>query len=183
MAKPADLDISEGDTRGRGKSAPASSRPKQRRSDEFRVNYLIHDTSRVRRLLFDQEMRPYGVTHVQWTTLAQLSRSKTGAMAQADLAALLGVGKVAVSRMIDRMVANDLVERRPDKNDRRVNLIHITPKAEDILDRMTEVSRRINRQLLEGLTVEEIRAMEHALTTIKNNARNLLRLDEVPEDG
>lgn len=183
MAKPAELDVAEADTRGRRKAAPAGSRPKQRRSDEFRVNYLIHDTSRVRRLLFDQEMRPYGVTHVQWTTLAQLSRSKTGAMAQADLAALLGVGKVAVSRMIDRMVANGLVERGPDRNDRRVNLIHITTKAEDILDRMTEVSRRINRQLLEGLTAEDVAAMERALTAIKNNARNLLRPDEIPEEA
>lgn len=183
MAKPAGLDIAEADARGHRKGAPEGSRPKQRRSDEFRVNYLIHDTSRVRRLLFDQEMRPHGVTHVQWTTLAQLSRSRTGAMAQADLAALLGVGKVAVSRMIDRMAANGLVERRPDKNDRRVNLIHITSKAEDILDRMTEVSRRINRQLLDGLTAAEISAMERALMTIKNNARNLLRLDEIPEEG
>lgn len=146
------------------------------------MNYLIHDTSRVRRLLFDQEMRPHGVTHMQWTTLAQLSRSKTSAMAQADLAALLGVGKVSVSRMIDRMVANDLVERRPDRDDRRVNLIHITPKAEGILDRMTEVSRKLNRQLLEGLSREQIGAMEQALATIKENARNLLLSDEISEE-
>ncbi|MBR0672700.1 MarR family winged helix-turn-helix transcriptional regulator [Neoroseomonas soli] len=147
------------------------------------MNYLIHDTSRIRRMLFDQEMRPHGVTHMQWTTLAQLSRSKTGAMAQADLAALLGVGKVAVSRMIDRMVANGLVERRPDRDDRRVNLIHPTSKAEGILNRMTEVSRKLNRELLEGLSEEQISAMEHALATIKKNARNLLRSEEVTEEG
>ncbi len=46
-------------------------------------------------------------------------RSATQGMAQADLAGLLGVGKVAISRMIDRLAASGLVERRPDSEDRR----------------------------------------------------------------
>lgn len=145
------------------------------RSEEFRVNYLIHDVSRLRRLLFDQEMRPFGVTHVQWTTLAQLSRSSGQGMTQSDLARLLGVGKVATSRMVDRLEAGGLVTRGTDTADRRVNLILITPKASGILVQMTKVSRQINRQLQEGLTEEQVRAMEHALAAIKRNVRSLLQ--------
>lgn len=143
--------------------------------EEFRVNYLIHDVSRLRRQLFDQEMRPHGVTHVQWTTLAQLSRSATGGMTQVDLARLLDVGVVAVSRMLDRLEAIGLVERRADPGDRRANLVHLTPKADGILARMAEVSRQVNARLLEGLSAKEIAAMERGLATLKRNARAQLR--------
>lgn len=152
--------------------------PASRRSEEFRVNYLIHDVSRLRHLLFDQEMRPYGVTHSQWTTLAQLSRSTTRSMTQADLAQLLGVGRVAVSRMIDRLEANGFVTRCTGTEDRRVNLISLTSRADDILERMTKVSRRLNRLLQDGLSQEQIDGMEHALATMKRNARALLREEE-----
>jgi DNA-binding MarR family transcriptional regulator len=135
------------------------------------VNYLIHDVSRLRRQLFDQEMRPHGVTHVQWTTLAQLSRSPTGSMAQVDLARLLDAGVVAVSRRLDRLEAIGLVERRPAPADRRVNLVHLTRKAGKILARMAEVSRRVNARLLHGLSEREIEAMERGLAMLKRNAR------------
>lgn len=163
------------------KKAVVEGAPPAARSEEFRVNYLIHDVSRLRRLLFDQEMRPYGVTHVQWTTLAQLSRSSRKSMTQADLARLLGVGKVATSRMVDRLEAAGLVTRGTDTADRRVNLIVITPKASEILAQMTKVSRQINKQLQEGLTEAQVRAMEHALATIKRNARSLLKDEDATD--
>ena len=146
----------------------------QGQSEQFRVNYLIHDVSRLRRLLFDQEMRPYGITHAQWTTLAQLSRSATGSMTQADLARLLGIGKVAVSKLIDRLEKTGLVKRVYDPNDRRVNLICSTPEAEVILSKMTDVSRLLNHQLLEGIDQKHISTMEKVLAAIKRNARVLL---------
>lgn len=45
------------------------------------------------------------------------------------------------------------------------------------------MSRKLNRGLLNGLPEEQISAMEHALATIKKNARTLLRSEEVSEEG
>lgn len=56
-----------------GESAP-SSRPSAQ-SPQFRIGFLVHDVSRMRRTLFDQEMKPLGITRSQWWVLAQLSRS------------------------------------------------------------------------------------------------------------
>lgn len=46
-----------------GESAP-SSRPSAQ-SPQFRIGFLVHDVSRMRRTLFDQEMKPLGITRSQ----------------------------------------------------------------------------------------------------------------------
>src|SRR5215210_165820 len=70
----------------------------------FRFGFLIHDVSRMRRTLFDEEMKPLGITRSQWWALSALSRRNDGMM-QVDLAKLLEVGKVTVGGLIDRLEA------------------------------------------------------------------------------
>ena len=144
-------------------------------SSEFRIGVLVHDVSRLRQILFDQEMRPKGVTRAQWWLLAQLSRNGQGGMAQAELARLLGQGKVATGSMLDRLEAAGLVERRPDPLDRRINRIFVTAKGQGILGDMVEVGRRLNGLVLAGLAPEQLAVADQVLTAIKRNLRRALR--------
>lgn len=148
-------------------------------SGEFRIGFLIHDLSRLRQILFDQEMRPHGVTRAQWSVLAQLSRKEDGAMTQAQLARLLGLGKVAVGSMIGRLEAAGLVVRQDDALDRRVHRILVTDKGRRVLARMVEVGRGLNELILAGLSTEELAVADRVLTAIRRNIRRTLR----DEDG
>jgi MarR family transcriptional regulator, transcriptional regulator for hemolysin len=144
------------------------------RSSEFRIGFLVHDVSRLRQILFDQAMKPHGVTRAQWWTLAQLSRSGGEGMAQAELARHLGLGKVAVGSMIDRLEGGGLVERRVDAEDRRINRIHVTPRGHAMLDRMVAVGRRLNRTILDGLPAQDLAVADQVLTRIRRNLRAAL---------
>ena len=146
---------------------------------EFRIGFLIHDVSRLRQILFDQEMRPHGVTRAQWSVLAQLSRKDERGMTQAELARLLGLGKVAVGSMIDRLEAAGLVVRRNDALDRRSYRIFVTAKSRKVLARTVEVGRGLNGRILAGLSTEEVAVADQVLTTIRRNIRRALR----DEDG
>ena len=146
---------------------------------EFRIGFLIHDVSRLRQILFDQEMRPHGVTRAQWSVLAQLSRKDEGGMTQAELARLLGLGKVAVGSMIDRLEAAGLVVRRDDALDRRVHRVLVTAKGRKVLARMVEVGRGLNGRILAGLSAEEVAVADRVLTTIRRSIRRALH----DEDG
>ncbi|MDO9713724.1 MarR family winged helix-turn-helix transcriptional regulator [Paracraurococcus lichenis] len=145
---------------------------------EFRIGFLIHDASRLRQILFDQEMRPHGVTRAQWSVLAQLSRKEAGAMTQAELARLLGLGKVTVGSMIDRLEAAGLVIRKGDALDRRIHRVFVTAKGHEIQARMVEVGRRLNAEILAGLSADEIAAADHVLTIIRRNIRRVLHDEE-----
>jgi MarR family transcriptional regulator, transcriptional regulator for hemolysin len=143
-------------------------------SSEFRIGFLVHDVSRLRQILFDQAMKPHGVTRAQWWTLAQLSRAGGDGMAQAELARHLGLGKVAVGSMIDRLEGGGLVERRVDPADRRINRIHVTSRGHQVLDRMVAVGRRLNDVILEGLPAADLAVADQVLTRLRRNLRAAL---------
>jgi MarR family transcriptional regulator, transcriptional regulator for hemolysin len=144
------------------------------RSSEFRIGFLVHDVSRLRQILFDQAMKPHGVTRAQWWTLAQLSRAGGEGMAQTELARHLGLGKVAVGGMIDRLEGGGLVARRIDAADRRINRIHLTPRGHAILDRMVAVGRRLNKVILDGVSAADLAVADQVLTRLRRNLRAVL---------
>ena len=76
---------------------------------DLRLGYLIHDVSRLRRMMFDRALAPLGITRSQWWVLAFISR-KDG-MPQTQLAQELDVGKVALGALIDRLEAAGFVTR------------------------------------------------------------------------
>ncbi|RAI57944.1 MarR family winged helix-turn-helix transcriptional regulator [Roseicella frigidaeris] len=158
-----------------------------RTNGEFRIGFLVHDVSRLRQILFDQEMRPHGVTRAQWSVLAQLSRKENGGMTQAELARLLGLGKVAVGSMLDRLESAGLVVRRHDAHDRRINRVFVTAQGRRILGRMVEVGRRLHGQVLAGLSAEEVATANHVLARMRRNIRQALQegsaFADRPEDA
>ncbi|MBR0683014.1 MarR family transcriptional regulator [Roseomonas eburnea] len=157
-------------------SAPQrQARGRSQGSSEFRIGFLVHDVSRLRQTLFDQAMKPHGVTRAQWWALAQLTRyDPSGGMTQAELARLLGLGKVAVGGMIDRLEAAGLVVRKADAADRRINRVYVTARGSRVLDRMVAVGRDLNRSVLRGVSREDLEATDRVLTALGKRLRGML---------
>ena len=115
-------------------------------SDEdwaIRLGFYIHDTSRLRRIIYNAALKPAGVTRSQAWVLAYLSR-KDG-MAQSDLAGQLDLGKVALGGLVDRLEAAGLVERRADAKDRRMKRIFLTAAGRKVVRKMRSISGQIGR--------------------------------------
>lgn len=145
---------------------------------DFRIGFIVHDVSRVRRTLFDNEMKPYGITRSQWWALAQLSRtlkkSKEEGILQTDLASILNVGKVTVGGLIDRLEANGYVERRPDAKDRRAKRVVVTDRGHAVLEMMMSIGRKLNEKIFAGIEPENVRIAEEVLSKMKTNILNEL---------
>lgn len=144
--------------------------PGEEASDEdwaIRLGFYIHDTSRLRRVIFDAALKPAGVTRSQAWVLAYLSRSD--GMAQSELAAQLDLGKVALGGLIDRLEAAGLVERRPDADDRRVKRIFLTAAGRRVVNKMRKISGPTNAEILAGIDPDEVRAAARTLRRIKEN--------------
>ncbi len=156
----------------------APQRKRTVRDTGFRIGFLVHDVSRLRQTMFDQAMKPFGVTRAQWWALAQLTRhDPAGGLTQAELARLMGLGKVATGAMVGRLEAAGLVSRRPDVADRRLNRVFVTRRGSRVLERMIEVGRALNDRLLEGLDSGEIDAADRVLTALGSRLRALLAAD------
>lgn len=129
---------------------------------------VIHELAHLMRTRFDQRARQHDMTRAQWVILYKLDRSP--GLTQNDLAAMIEVEPITVARLIDRLEAKGLVERRHDPNDRRVWRLHLLPAAEPILEEIT-VARQDMLELLLGdaVTPEKAAAAEATLRLMKSN--------------
>jgi MarR family transcriptional regulator for hemolysin len=138
-----------------------------------RLGFLMHDVSRLRRMVFDDFMKPLGVTRSQWWVLAYLSRHD--GMIQSDLADVLELGKAALGGLVDRLEASGLIERRLDAADRRVKRIHLTPSGAHTIKKMRQLSHDMSERILEGLGLEERHQLSDMLALVKQNLVNIKR--------
>lgn len=164
----------------RGHPAKRADRPVA--SNWFRLGYLIHDVSRMRRTLFDQHMKPEGITRSQWWVLANLSRQQEDGIMSSELAKLLDVGKVTLGGLIDRLETAGYVYRRADKLDRRAKKIFITAAGYALIDRMRVITERLNQQICTGLTEDEVHSTELNLIRLKDNLRDMLAEEDPAVD-
>ncbi len=141
---------------------------------QFRLGFLIHDVSRLRRTVVDKVMKPLGITRSQWWVLTNLSRDSSHEMMQTELANVLDIGKVALGGLLDRLEANGYIARRADPVDRRAKRISLTPKGEKMLDDMEERASRLNEQMLLDLTPGEIAKAEGMMHKMK---KRLIEMD------
>src|SRR5262245_21708678 len=107
--------------------------------NSFRLGYLIHDVSRMRRTVYDHHMRPMGLTRAQWWVLANRSRHGADGIVTAELAKLMDVGRVTLGGLIDRLEVAGYVYRRADKQDRRARHVFITDAGYALIEQMRVV--------------------------------------------
>lgn len=135
------------------------------RSWDLRLGYLIHDVSRLRRVSFDRELAPLGITRSQWWVLAFISRND--GLQQTRLAFELDVGKVALGSLIDRLEASGFVERRADSKDRRVKRVFLTDAARELMSKIQPINDEFNAKILEGIPREDLELTSRTLYAMK----------------
>ncbi|WP_284734849.1 MarR family winged helix-turn-helix transcriptional regulator [Sphingosinicella terrae] len=141
---------------------------------QFRLGFLVHDVSRLRRTVVDKALGPLGITRSQWWVLANLSRHDGEGMMQTELARVLDIGKVALGGLLDRLESNGYVARKPDPVDRRAKRIEMTDAGADLLAAIQDRAAALNRQMMAGITAQEIAATEDILHRMK---QRLLEMD------
>lgn len=118
---------------------------------------LLHDVARMLRTRFDQYARNMGLTRAQAIILSRLSRQP--GLSQNEMAAICEVEPITVGRLIDRLEARGLVERRADPADRRIRRLHLLPAAEPLLAEIDFYRNQLNdefKRLLPKATHDEL---------------------------
>ncbi|WP_068076663.1 MarR family winged helix-turn-helix transcriptional regulator [Novosphingobium lentum] len=133
----------------------------------FRLGFLIHDVSRLRRTIVDKVQKPLGITRSQWWVLTNLARDPGNEMMQTELANVLDIGKVALGGLLDRLEASGYIERKADPVDRRAKRIVMTPAGATVLAGMEARAIALNREMLDVVTPDEIRQAEEILGRMK----------------
>lgn len=131
--------------------------------------FTIMDVARMLRTYADQRGRQFGISRAQWTVLVRIDR--TEGLKQSELAEILDLQPISLTRLLDRLSDNGLIERRPDPNDRRANRLYLKPAARPVLDQLAHLSNDIMTTVLEGLDSKTVEHMLEDLNLVKDNLR------------
>ena len=127
----------------------------------------IHEIERLVKKRFDRFAETTGMSRAQWHVLAHVSKRE--GINQATLADLVGVEPITICRMVDRLEALGLVERRPDPNDRRARLIHMMEAGRPGLERMRAAAQALFIEALDGISEDEQAILARLLGRIQTN--------------
>src|SRR3954452_20813269 len=142
------------------------------RSPQREFAFLINDVARLLRTHADQRARRFGMTRAQWAVLARLEYAE--GLKQAELAELLDLQPITLTRLVDRLCANGLIERRPDPNDRRAKQLYLTPAAHPLIDRILDHDEDLAEPVLEGIEPAAIDLMLSKLGLARDNLRRAI---------
>lgn len=129
--------------------------------------FEIGETAHALRRAFDRRATTLGVTRAQWKVLFRLSRMP--GLRQIELADLLDVEPITLSRIIDRLEEAGLVERVADPTDRRAWRLELTAKAQPLIAKLRTLAEELMDQAFAGLTNEDLELMRGKLAKIRDN--------------
>ncbi len=132
------------------------------------IGYLL---KRLRMFLdraVDGEMVELDLTDVQWGPLLMLHHGM-GTTA-AELARVTCADTGAMTRLIDRLEAKDLVRRVPSEQDRRVVQLELTPEGTRLCREIPYGLARVMNATLRGFSRDEVETLKSLLQRMLANA-------------
>src|ERR1700730_12536707 len=133
--------------------------------------FLLKEVSRRYVLRFEQRAREISLTLPQCKALVRLEKNE--GVSQARLAELAEVEPMTMVRILDRMEADGLLERRPDPADRRARCLYLTPKAKPLLDEIWRMSEATRAEVFAGIGKDERDVLIDVLERIHDNLSKL----------
>jgi len=119
--------------------------------------------------------RECGISHLMYEVLLILGRAGAGGLSMRAIAQEQVLTTGGATRLVDRMIALELVTRTPDPGDRRVQLVRLTPLGEQTT---VEASRlhvaNIEEYFFAPLPPEHRKRFADDLRTLSHFARDSL---------
>ena len=106
--------------------------------------------------------------------LAQLERHD-GPMSMGELSKRLMVSNGNVTGLVDRLAGEGMVTRMPSPNDRRVQMVSLTPEGSKSFTKIAEDHRLWVGDMMANLSAEEMNALYGLLARLKESIHNAER--------
>ena len=130
--------------------------------------FEIAETAHALRKAFDRRAVGMGVTRAQWKVLFRLERQP--GLRQIELADMLDIEPITLSRIIDRLEEAGFVERVADPADRRAWRLHVTARAQPLIEKLHAVADEMIAEAFAGIDPDQIAIARAVLGRVRENA-------------
>jgi DNA-binding MarR family transcriptional regulator len=139
---------------------------------------LVGAISRTCHIHAARSVRHFGLTVSHGIVLGELF-SHNGCR-QEDLRGIVALDKGNITRAVQQLEEDGLVQRKHDPDDRRAIRVFVTKKALALEDEMYAIASQWDDQLTAGFTREERKTLINLLLRMETNAREMVKSGEVP---
>jgi DNA-binding MarR family transcriptional regulator len=110
---------------------------------------------------FHRVVKAHHMTVSEWRVLSTLAGNKS--LTTSQLAQISLTKGPTATRLLDRLVERDLVQRLSDSTDRRLTLIRITPKGQRMVSRLIALAREHEQCIIEPFGLEQAEQLKGIL--------------------
>ena len=122
-----------------------------------------------RRLQKNFKQAGIDVTIEQWSVLYHLWTED--GMSQQQLCDSTFRDKPSITRLVDNLEKLKLVRRTPSKDDRRINLIHLTKEAQQLQEKTMEIANQTINEALQNVSEDKVEVAKEVLQIVYENLK------------
>ena len=121
-------------------------------------------TAIARRLQKNFKQAGVEITIEQWSVLYHLW--KEDGMSQQQLCEATFRDKPSITRLLDNLEKLNLVKRVASKDDRRINMIYLTPEASQLQEQSMDLANQTLNEALDGVTNGQVEIAKEVLQKV-----------------
>lgn len=129
--------------------------------------YLLFQVARQQDINYGQKFAVTGLSLQWWRILAVIRRIENCSMK--DLALYSAIDRTTLTRAVDRLVDEGLVERRSAPGDRRRVHVMLSANGEAVFSRAAQILLDGNAAMLAGIETDDVRTAARVLRQIVRN--------------
>lgn len=148
-------------------NAPAPESSESAHEARRHIGLRLTIIARMLRSNFDRQVVNLNVTRSQWAMIAVVSQ--VPGASQRTIAEALEMSEASAGRLVDRLCADGLLERRDRHDDRRARAVHLTPAAEPLLEKLASIARTSDQRMFKGFSEDELDTFAGLLSRIYDN--------------
>ena len=131
------------------------------------VGYLFVQVMKIHRKLAETGLNDFGL-HVGQELILLWLYEQDG-MTQSELADVLDIEAATVTKVLHRMEAAGLIERRQDSDDARVSRVYLMPKSRQLIEPLRGLWADVEQKTVKGLSEPEVILLRRLLVQILEN--------------
>ena len=89
-----------------------------------------------------------------------------------DLVQLLARDKAQIARLIKELIANNIIEKLPNPDDKRSQLLKLTTSGKALTQQIKQADQDIKQQMQRGLSEQELELFESVLEKMVKNLKD-----------
>jgi DNA-binding MarR family transcriptional regulator len=113
--------------------------------------------------------KKFGLSAAEWHSVAVLANHAP--LSAKDLAKILDISQVQMTRTLSRLLAANLVYRRTDRTDRRKILLGLSSKGGDLYQQIAPKAAAVEEKMLVGLSAQERGQLDALITRLERSFR------------